>query len=438
MIKFGSSNKANFDAAKAEEHRLSVEIEKILSAAQAEERSLTAEEKVSLDNMTSERLKMEGAQAAMGRIPERLTSDNPLVGGYYTEPPKPKASGLSFRTQSGEMLTALTPADKLAGDVDPNMPSIGDLVVSALTGRKNESLGAVVAGVESSGGYTITPQASAMFLDALRAASVCQRAGALTVPLDSSEMTIAKLDSDATAVWRGETVAVTASQPSFGRITLKPKVLAAIVPASVELLEDSVNAGSIITSALASSLACELDRACLRGSGIGAEPAGIFATTGIGTVTTFGAPTNSDFLGKMIPAVYSILNANYPRPLTELSWVQHPRTWADVQSLVDSTYQPLALGPTLSQLQSFVTTGLSIVEGGGGAESSSVVGHFPSMLIGMRTGITVEILREGSVSDGTDTWNATTQLMRHIRIYLRADLALLRPSWFVRISGITT
>ena len=209
-------------------------------------------------------------------------------------------------------------------------------------------------------------------------------------------------------------------------------------PARSNCSKTRPNAGRIIEQALAASLAQKLDQAALDGSGIGAEPRGILHTTGINAETSIGAPTNNTIIGKLIPAVYKILNANYQGELSQLAFVNHPRTVADIWALIDSTYQPLSMGPVLSQLQWLTTTALSITEVGG-AESSSIIGHFPSLLIGMRTpSVVVELLREGSVSDGTDTWNATSQLLRHIRVYLRADVAVLRPTWFCSLTGITT
>ena len=68
-----------------------------------------------------------------------------------------------------------------------------------------------------------------------------------------------------------------------------------------------------------------------------------------------------------------------------------------------------------------------------------LVGDFRQCLVGMRTsGINIEVLREGTVSDSSgDSFNATTQLLRHVRAYMRVDVALLRPTWFTVLSGVT-
>jgi len=84
-----------------------------------------------------------------------------------------------------------------------------------------------------------------------------------------------------------------------------------------------------------------------------------------------------------------------------------------------------------------MTTSLSITEGAG-AESSMYIGDFSQMLLGMRnSGVQIRIASDGSASDGTNTVNATSQLMRFIVAYIRVDVAILRPSWFTKLTGVT-
>ena len=57
-------------------------------------------------------------------------------------------------------------------------------------------------------------------------------------------------------------------------------------------------------------------------------------------------------------------------------------------------------------------------------------------LLVLATGVPPYIL-PAPLAVGLTWWNATDQLMRHIVAYLRADVALLRPTWFTVLSGIT-
>ena len=125
--------------------------------------------------------------------------------------------------------------------------------------------------------------------------------------------------------------------------------------------------------------------------------------------------------------------------MRDMAWISNPRDGATYDGLADTTGQPLRPTPWAADLRRFSTTSISTTEGGGGNESYMRVGDFRQCLVGMRTsGINLEVLREGTVTDASgDSWNATTQLLRHVRAYMRVDVALLRPTWFTVLSGVT-
>ena len=93
----------------------------------------------------------------------------------------------------------------------------------------------------------------------------------------------------------------------------------------------------------------------------------------------------------------------------------------------------------MAKLKRFSTTALPENEGGGSDEAVSIVGDFSQLVFGMRTNsVNIRILEAGTVTDGSgDTWNANTQLLKHIVCYLRADVALLRPTWFTVLTVLT-
>jgi len=353
--------------------------------------------------------------------------------------------GLRFRDlHTGSVVRALARDEKLTAPAGLDDVSPGNLIRAWVTGRhdflsdaEQRIHNAATVGTDDGGGYLAPEGLSTRFVDLAREASVCVRAGAETLPMMTSELHIAELTGDPTAAWRAETQAITASTPTFGRITLRPKVLAALVPVSIELLEDAPNAGQIIEAALQSVLGAKLDQACLLGSGAGSEPRGVKNHPSANTVASVGAPADyTDLSG----AIRQILDANYNGPIEDLAWILNPRTGEQYDELQDTTNQPLMPSRWVSQLRPFSTTSLSTTEGAGSNEASMIVGHFPQMVIGMRTqGVRVDILDSGTATDaGSVSHNATTQLLRHIRVFLRADVALLRPTWFTVLSGITT
>ena len=75
--------------------------------------------------------------------------------------------------------------------------SIGGVLASILTGRNDFATPSQVqnamSGNDSGGGYILNPTLSTQIIDLARSASVAMKAGALTVPMDSAELHIARL-----------------------------------------------------------------------------------------------------------------------------------------------------------------------------------------------------------------------------------------------------
>ena len=137
-----------------------------------------------------------------------------------------------------------------------------------------------------------------------------------------------RLLTDPTAVWRQETVAVNASEVTFDRVVLRPKVLAVNIPISIELLEDSSNAATAIETAIQGSIGAAMDLAILAGTGASAEPEGIRNNGNVNTIGSVSTPTNYDEVNL---AVGDVMVANFPGATSELAWIHHPREGDDAQ-----------------------------------------------------------------------------------------------------------
>jgi hypothetical protein len=137
-----------------------------------------------------------------------------------------------------------------------------------ITGPRNElERRALSEGTDSAGGFTVPDILMARWIDRLRTALVIVRAGAVTVPLTSDSVKIARLLADPTAAWRSENAAVAESDPTFEAVTFAPKSLDVFTKVSRELLEDSVNITEMLETAFVRSFAVEVDRVCLYGTG---------------------------------------------------------------------------------------------------------------------------------------------------------------------------
>jgi HK97 family phage major capsid protein len=288
--------------------------------------------------------------------------------------------------------------------------------------RSDAERRALAEGTDSAGGFTVPDILSARLIDLMRARTVAIRAGAMTVPLTSDSNAVAKVASDPVPAWRAEAGAVSESDPTFARIVFAPKSLAVLVKASRELLDDSLNMESQLPLVIASAMAVELDRVALFGSGSGNEPRGLANTSGIETVVHNATLTS---YAPLIQARTKILSNN---ALGVSAFVMSPRDEGTLAGLVDTTNQPLRIPPAIANVPMLTSTSVPTDLGSDSppAESTILAGWFAHLLIGMRSNIRIEVLRERYA----DT------LQYGFIAHLRADIAVEQPKAFCAITGI--
>lgn len=246
---------------------------------------------------------------------------------------------------------------------------------------------ALAEGSDSAGGYTVPSALAARMIDRLRAASVVFRAGAVAAPLESDHNTIAKVASDPVPAWRVENAAITESEPTFAQVQLVPRSLAVIVRVSRELLEDSVNIGTALPEVIASAMAAELDRVALLGTGVAPQPLGVLNFTGLTTTTvTAGALS----YGKLLAARSALRGQNSDAT----AFIMSARDEGILSALTDSTGQPLNLPPAIANTPMLSTTALPLDLGTGDDEAPVFAGDWSKLLIGIRSGLRIEVLRE--------------------------------------------
>lgn len=345
-------------------------------------------------------------------------------------------TGEWFRdANTGRKFRAFKPGESLRSHLlrgnNSEPVSVGRMIVAMVTGDWSEAEAerrAASTSPSTSGGYLLNPELALDVIDLARNRSAVMQAGARTIPMNTTNLAIVKLTGDPTAKWRHEGVAVTQSQPTFGRVELYARTLAAIVPITIELVEDAPNAAEVVERAITSALSLELDRVALRGIGAAAEPLGLRNTDGLGEQTSVGVMNWDD----VSEAVQSVLTANGPEA-GEQAMIWPARTAGAIDRLKDSNGLYMKGSPWTEALSKFVSNQIPINLGGGSNETEVYVGDFSQLVFGMRSDVVMEVLREGTV--GSD--NATSELKVFIRAYLRADVGVLRPDHFERLLGIT-
>lgn len=336
----------------------------------------------------------------------------------------------SWESQDGRSISVLSPSDRFIDTIRNDGPqptaNFGDVIRGMALGTENPGIrAALTEGTDSAGGYTVPILLLGQIIDAMRARTTVIQAGAMTIPLDTQKTNIARLATDPTSAWRAENGAISESDPTFENVQFVAKSLAVMVKLSRELLEDSVNLNEALLIAFSGSMAVELDRAALFGSGTAPEPRGIFNTTGIGSVSmgTNGAALTS--FDNVIDLVQVLQVAKAPDPTAA---IMAPRTATTIAKLKDTTNQPLRKPEALANLPFMVTTQVPITQTQGTANNASciIAGDFSQVMIGIRSSLRIELLRE--------LYAATHQYA--FVAHLRADIQVARPGALAKLIGV--
>lgn len=326
------------------------------------------------------------------------------------------AAGSQWRDQAGNGVEVYAAGERIAKHTSgadtafTGGAGFGAFIKALAAGSKDHRIRAELG--ESSigtGGATVPTHLMRELIDAMRAQQVCVASGARTVILETEKTTIARLETDPAATWRLENAAVTESDPTFAALTFQARSLAVLVKVSFELLQDSVNIDQALMSAFAQAMALQLDGVALTGTGTAPQPRGIWNTTNVNALT----PDAAIDYGDLLDAVLKLKQANSADPTAV---ILNPADWRILAGLTDSTGQPLTPPPAIASIPLRTTTGISA--------KNLIVGDFTQLMIGVRSQMRVEVLREAFAS------NLQVGFLAH----LRADVQVAQPKAFCKIT----
>ena len=282
----------------------------------------------------------------------------------------------------------------------------------------------------SSGGFVLPDQFFDHMIDLARNKTRVIQAGALTLPMESPVGTAVKVTQDPTAYWVAEGQEITKSELSFAPIRLKPQAVAVIVTVSRQLIEDSMQAGrpieDVILDGITSAIALEIDRVALLGTGTN-EPRGLLNHDDVNVIsmgTNGAALTGYDEFSN---AVEDIADNNGAAGAAIMS----PRTAGALDRLKDTTNQPLVAPASYSALSKHTTNQVPNNQEHGSATNASTifVGDFSNMVIAILENMVIDISK--------DSGDSFEKMQVSIRGYSRVDVAVLRPTHFTLIKGVT-
>lgn len=246
----------------------------------------------------------EKLKARTDELESRLNAPIP-TGGLDTKSCEGKRE--KWETTDGHECVALYGKSRLATGAEPY--AVGKVLQSIITGRKSEFTKAQVVGSDASGGYLLSDNLQAGFIDLARDASVLSSAGVgtITLPGGESQGKLLKISgSDPVGGWTAELQNIPEDDISLALHAYRLRKYGVLIELSREFV-DTPNGPAMIEQVVRAALAGEMDRVALLGSGAGEEPSGISNTAGIGSITGVGDINYDDFLN----AIKTVRNANY-------------------------------------------------------------------------------------------------------------------------------
>ena len=300
--------------------------------------------------------------------------------------------------------------------------TFGRYVVALATGRQEvcpEIKAAQMTTDNAGGGYLVPNPLERMVIDRVRNASVLARSGARFADLPNGTTQIATVDSGATFSSVGEGNTIPESSVSFGSKLMVLQKRAVLIPMTVELLEDSYNAGQVIQDAVVRDAAEDMDNFIISGS-TDPEYTGLVTTGSISETGSVGAIAWEDFHNMAIE-----LRAANEEPN---AYILNPTIAGDCDILTTgdgSTSAKSWLGapPSLDGVQRLQTGNITT--------AYALMGDFTQLMIGIKQGtFRVEISRDAGDYFAKD--------LVVLKVVYRVDYAITRNSAFRRLAGITT
>lgn len=402
----------------------------MLDICDSEKRSLNGSENDEYQKLDGElkgivgRLGMECAisdeERALATSDGRKTSPNPIgdIGGGATR-------GASYLDASGHEIRSYAVSEPI-GPKSSDF-HLGRLICGVVSGNwrgREFEKRALSGSLDTAGGFLLPEQFASTVIDLARAQTVVLKAGASTIPMQTSEMVLAKQLSDPSAAWRNEGAAVAISEPSFGTLNFHARSLAVIVPISVELIEDAVNSADVVQNAITKSMALAFDAAALRGNTGPIAPLGLKDRAGVNAMTGGATFIGYDAISQGVQKVWE---ANG----TPTAIIYSPTTQGFLDRLKDGDGLYLNGPASFEALPKLTTTQIPSNLGSGTNESEIYIGDWSKLLIGMRTDFTVEISRLSSDSAG----NGFSKLQALVRVYMRADVNVAIENHFTVMQG---
>lgn len=288
----------------------------------------------------------------------------------------------------GKKIPLLTKSDNFTSYFEKGSEEfdIGEYVRGAMLGSRKAA----------SGPALVPTYLSAQIIDDVRRATVIVQAGASTLPIEGPT-TLARISGDPTVYQHTEGADdIGESDISLAPVTVNPKMLAALVPLTQEVVADSPNLNAVLNLSLAAAFALKIDALSL---------AKILADTNIPTSAAGQDPAD---WAKVLAAVGAAMGADQSLPS---SLVGNTADFiARASQLASTAGSWLGKPPVLANMGEYPTTGV--------AAGTAILGGFAqAFAIAVRQELSLEVIR----------WNKPGKATHLLVAHMRADGVVLQP-----------
>jgi len=355
-------------------------------------------------------------------IAEMASNDDALNHRSGSGSGGPSPVGGWTNKHTGEPVTVLAPRERLTA-LHPGSENlcVGRLLRAMALGKPDLAEAEIEAASSTTtnwaAGYLVNESLSANIIDLARDKSVLLAAGAITIAMDSSTLSIARVASDVTFAVHAENATITASDFGFDRVNLTAYTIAALVKVSRELMSDAANFDELITDQLAKSIAVQLDTFGLVGTG-SAQPLGITNSAEVKEIAVGGA---LDY-DTLLDAVEDVWDSN-GRPDAYILRPAQAIALAKLKKASEANnYASGDLPDEITRLQRLVSN--SVISG------EAYLGQFTNnVLLGIREEILIEATTQGG--------NSFEENAIYFRITFRGDWAIEHGNMLVKMTGIS-
>lgn len=273
---------------------------------------------------------------------------------------------------------------------------------------------AVAAGIGADGGFAIPEVMANEIIEILRPISVVMGFGPRELDLVNGNLTLPRGVTGSTAAYKGEVVAATKSQPTFGQKKLDARFLAVLVPVGNRFLTMAPEAAiAFVRDDIVASYATKFDATALRGAGSEYTPTGIRYLVDSGNVTAgynSTTPTLTQVQTSLYQAIGFVQDSN--KPFIRPGWVFCGRTERYIRQLRDGNggkaFPEMDEGKLLGypfKSTENIPKNLGI----GTNESEILFGDFDDFIVGRAPGMEVKFIPDAAYDEnGTVKAGAST------------------------------